>query len=186
MGWAMLGIVFTEFMEMVEDTFSAEVLDDVLDTPGLKSEGIYTSVGYYDHTDMVKMVVALSKRVDMPIDDLIETFGRHLFAILIGKYPDLKGEIDSALNFLETVDSTVHKQVKKLYPDAELPEFASERVSEKQLNLHYRSKRPFSILALGLIKGCGDYFNNQLEISHSSREEGEYHLTDFVVVQIDD
>lgn len=182
----MLGIVFTEFMEMVEDKFSADVLDEILETPGLKSEGIFTSVGYYDHTDMVKMVVALSKQVNVPVDDLIEVFGQHLFGILISKYPALKGEISSSLDFLETVDSTVHRQVKKLYPDAELPEFDCERIDNNTLHLHYRSKRPFSVLALGLIKGCGEFFDEKLAISHSSREENNQHLTDFVVVKVND
>ncbi len=182
----MLGIVFTEFMEMVEDKFSAEVLDDILETPGLKSEGIFTSVGYYDHTDIVKMVVALSKQVNIPVDDLIEAFGQHLFGILILKYPALKGDLSSSLDFLETVDSTVHRQVKKLYPDAELPEFNCERINHNTLNLHYRSKRPFSVLALGLIKGCGQFFEDKLEVSHTSSEVNEHYLTDFVVVKVHD
>ncbi|MAY42870.1 MULTISPECIES: heme NO-binding domain-containing protein [unclassified Neptuniibacter] len=180
----MLGIVFTEFMEMVEDQFSADVLDDVLDSSNLDSEGAYTSVGYYDHQEMIRMVVALSKKVNLPVDDLIETFGQHLFGVLISKYPTLRGDIDSALDFLETVDSTVHIQVKKLYPNAELPEFDCERISNDRLNLHYRSKRPFSVLALGLIKGCGEFFGDTLEVSHSSREEKGFYLTDFVVVDV--
>ncbi|WP_415886465.1 heme NO-binding domain-containing protein [Neptuniibacter sp. QD37_6] len=182
----MLGIVFTEFMEMVEEKFSADVLDEVLETPGLKSDGVYTSVGYYDHKDMVKMVVELSKQVDVPVDDLIEAFGQYLFGILISKYPTLKENISSALDFLETVDGTVHKQVKKLYPEAELPEFDCERIDQSTLNLHYRSKRPFSILALGLIKGCGDFFGDKLEVTHTSREENGLHHTNFVVVNAND
>lgn len=182
----MLGIVFTEFMEMVEDKFSADVLDDILDEPGLKSEGVFTAVGYYDHHDMIKMVVALSKRVDVPVDDLVEAFGTHLFDILISNYPDLKGEHTSALDFLETVDSTVHIQVLKLYPQAELPKFNCERVSDNHLKMHYSSKRPFSLLALGLLKGCGTYFNEKLEINHTSADENELYLTDFDIKRIDD
>ena len=65
----MLGIVFTEFVEMVEERFSDDVLDDVLETPDLSTSGAYTSVGYYEHTDMIKMVVTLSKTVNVHIDD---------------------------------------------------------------------------------------------------------------------
>ncbi|WP_286240794.1 heme NO-binding domain-containing protein [Neptuniibacter halophilus] len=182
----MLGIVFTEFMEMVEEQFSADVLDDVLESSNLSSDGIFTSVGYYDHQDMVRMVVALSKRVDVPVDDLIEAFGRHLFGILIGKYPALKGDYTNTLDFLESVDSTVHIQVLKLYPNAELPKFGCERLGPGHLKMHYSSKRPFSLLALGLIKGCGDYFGNALEVSFESSQSGEYHMTDFDIRQIDE
>ncbi len=175
----MLGIVFTEFMEMVEDRFSPDVLDDILDSPDVDSDGAYTSVGYYDHHDMVKMVVALSKRVDVPVDDLIEAFGEHMFGILIGKYPMLKAGNECTLDFLETVDSTVHREVLKLYPQAELPKFDSQRLGDDHLLMAYRSKRPFSLLALGLIKGCASYYGEKLEISHQSEDhDGEY-LTNF-------
>ena len=56
----MKGIIFTEFMELVEEKFGLDVLDDVLEMSG--DEGIYTSVGSYDHRDLVKLIVNLSKK----------------------------------------------------------------------------------------------------------------------------
>lgn len=175
----MLGIVFTEFMEMVEERFSPDVLDDVLDTPGLESAGAYTSVGYYDYRDMIKMVVALSKRTAVPVDDLVEAFGEHMFGVLIGKYPMLEEGSDTTLDFLETVDSTVHREVLKLYPQAELPKFDSTRIDAHHLKMSYQSKRPFSRLALGLIKGCGNYYGETLDISHNSTDHDDQYLTNF-------
>jgi hypothetical protein len=175
----MLGLVFTEFMEMVEARFSDEVLDDVLDSVELSTGGVYTAVGYYDHTDMVRMVVALSQRVDMPVDDLIEAFGVHLFGVLAGKYPVMLEGYSSPLDFLESVDAKVHKEVLKLYPEAELPRFTCERVAPARLLLHYSSKRPFSRLALGLIRGCAAHFGCELEISASASQSGDLYLSDF-------
>lgn len=175
----MLGIVFTEFMTMVEDRFSADILDDVLETPGLSTDGAYTTVGYYDHKDMVLMVVALSKAVDVPVDDLIEAFGRHLFSILAGKYPELIAGKLSSMDVLESIDSAVHREVIKLYPQAELPEFRCERHSLTHLTMHYRSKRPFSRLALGLIKGCGDYYSDSLDIKYHSDDSEDSYSTEF-------
>lgn len=182
----MLGIVFTEFMEMVEDKFSAEILDEVLDTPGLSSDGAYTAVGYYDHTDMIRMVVALSKIVDLPVDDLIEAFGQHMFSILSGKYPALIAGKVSSMDVLESIDTAVHREVIKLYPHAELPEFKCDRHGENHLTMHYRSKRPFSRLALGLMKGCAEHFSETLDIQYSSHESDGYHMTEFEVHRIDD
>jgi hypothetical protein len=182
----MLGIVYTEFMEMVEDKFSADVLDDILETPGLTTDGSYTSVGYYDHTDMIRMVVALSKAVDVPVDDLIEAFGRHMFSVLSGKYPSLIEGRESALEVLESIDSTVHREVIKLYPQAELPQFKCDRHSPTQLTMHYRSKRPFSRLALGLIKGCGDHFSEALEVTFHSHDSDDYYLTEFEICSNND
>ncbi|EOG7766780.1 heme NO-binding domain-containing protein, partial [Vibrio parahaemolyticus] len=55
----MKGIIFTEFMELVESKFGLEVLDQVLELSD--DEGVYTSVGSYDHRDLVKLIVNLSK-----------------------------------------------------------------------------------------------------------------------------
>lgn len=60
----MKGIIFTEFMELVESKFGLEVLDQVLELSD--DEGVYTSVGSYDHRDLVKLIVNLSKVSDIP------------------------------------------------------------------------------------------------------------------------
>ena len=40
----MKGIVFTEFLEMVEEKFDLETLDKIIINSKLPSEGVYTSV----------------------------------------------------------------------------------------------------------------------------------------------
>lgn len=175
----MLGIVFTEFMEMVETQFSEDLLDDVLDSCNLASGGSYTSVGYYDYKEMIQLVMALSKQVNVPVDELIEAFGTHMFGVLGGKYPVMLEGYATTLDFLESVDGTVHKEVLKLYPDAELPHFSTERKSQGHLVMHYKSRRPFSNLALGLIKGSAQHFDEVLEISFTSSQDESMYRTDF-------
>ena len=55
----MLGIVFSEFTEMVEEVFSAEMVEKILDDCDLESGGAYTSVGSYSHTEIISLVGAL-------------------------------------------------------------------------------------------------------------------------------
>ena len=58
----MKGMVFTEFLEMVESTFSADMVDDIIDDSAPPSGGAYTSVGTYDHQELVGMVTASPAR----------------------------------------------------------------------------------------------------------------------------
>ena len=58
----MKGIVFTEFLEMVEETFGLETVDTIIENSNLPSEGIYTSVGTYDFNEMVSLITALHKK----------------------------------------------------------------------------------------------------------------------------
>jgi hypothetical protein len=52
----MKGIVFTEFLELVENEFGLEVVQQIIDECELETDGIYTSVGTYSHKDMFNMV----------------------------------------------------------------------------------------------------------------------------------
>ncbi|MEO0814052.1 MAG: heme NO-binding domain-containing protein, partial [Myxococcota bacterium] len=45
----MKGIVFTEFLEMVEDRFGFEAVDRLVTASGSDNDGVYTAVGTYDH-----------------------------------------------------------------------------------------------------------------------------------------
>ena len=58
----MKGIVFTEFLEMVEQKFGLEVLDQIIIESNLASGGIYTSVGTYDFIEMQSLIVKLSEK----------------------------------------------------------------------------------------------------------------------------
>lgn len=77
----MKGMVFTEFLEMVEAKFSADMVDDIIDDANPASGGAYTSVGTYSHEELVDMVVALSNRTQIPVPVLVRTFGEHVFGV---------------------------------------------------------------------------------------------------------
>lgn len=160
----MLGAVFTEFLEMVEEEFSYDIADKVLENAGLGETGAFTAVGNYDHTQMVKLVVALSQETGIPIDDLIQAFGAHLFGQFVKKYPMFFTDVSCSLDFLEGIEDKIHREVLKLYPNAELPKFDCVRQSDTELQMTYTSTRPFGDLAHGLIAGCGAHFNENLRI----------------------
>ena len=56
----MKGIVFTEFIEMVESEFSMKMADDIITQSNLVSNGVYTSIGTYNHTEIFELVNELS------------------------------------------------------------------------------------------------------------------------------
>ncbi len=63
------------------------------------------------------------------------------------------------------VESYVHVEVRKLYPDAELPYFECEAPDEKHMVMTYRSTRPLADLAEGLIAGCAAHFGETIDIA---------------------
>ncbi len=168
----MKGVVFTEFIEMVESAFSPEVADRIIEETSLASGGAYTAVGTYDHDEIIQLVQALSQESGVSVPDLVRTFGQHLFGRLVTAYPQFLEGVESNLDFLERVEDVIHVEVRKLYPDAELPTFAFSRVNRDCLELDYRSPRPFADLAEGLILGCAEHFAEEIELQREPLTNG--------------
>ncbi len=166
----MKGMVFTEFLEMVEAKFSADMVDDILDETHPASGGAYTAVGTYNHQELVAMVVALSKRSGIPAPELIKIFGKHLFIVFSKNYGIFFENIPDAFTFLHGIEEVIHAEVIKLYPDAELPKFECKR-DGNVLYLTYHSHRHFADLAEGLILGSAAYFDEYFTIERDELDE---------------
>lgn len=161
----MKGIVFTEFLEMVEDQFGFETADKIVTDAELASEGVYTSVGTYHHKEMVELVTNLSHESGLPMSQLLEAFGTHLFSTFAAGYGRFFENVPNAFSFLSSIENYIHIEVKKLYPDAELPTFEINRADKNTLIMIYKSERGFGDFALGLIKGCIKHFDEEITIS---------------------
>lgn len=164
----MKGIVFTEFINLVDERFSPEICEDLIDMSDLPSGGIYTSVGTYPPTEMVSLVTNLSNLTGVPVPDLLKTFGRHMFTQFFTKFPEFFAGIHSAYEFLPRVDNYVHLEVKKLYPDAELPTFTCSTPEQDGLEMIYTSERNLPDLAQGLIEACIDHFGEPISLSRAT------------------
>ncbi len=172
----MKGIVFTEFLQLVENKFGLEVADRVIEASNLPTRGAYTSVGTYDHGELLTMVVNLQKQTGLPLGDLVKAFGHYLFQRFVATYPQFFADKISSVDFLQSVDSYIHVEVRKLYPDAELPRFTYEAPQTGVLHMTYQSTRPFAALAEGLIEACIQHFDDgiKLEIQDLSGGKGTH------------
>jgi len=150
----MKGIVFTEFLEMVEARFSADVVDDIIEAAAPAHGGAYTAVGTYDHGELVAMVVALSEKSGIPVPDLVHAFGQHMFGRFLVNFPAFFKGVSGAVPFLSGIEDIIHAEVLKLYPDAQLPRFECAPLADGGLRMVYLSPRHFEDLAHGLIDGA--------------------------------
>lgn len=166
----MRGIVFTEFLDLVEEKFSPDMADTIIEASDLPSKGAYTSLGTYDHSEMLQLVTHLSQKTNIPVPALLRTFGEHLFTRFSEGYPVFFEGISHAFEFLKNLDGYIHVEVRKLYPDAELPKFDYETPSENTLVMIYSSSRPFGDLAEGLLSGCIKHFAKPIEIKRENLE----------------
>jgi hypothetical protein len=158
----MKGVVFTEFIEFVEESFGFDAVDAMVEDSGLS--GVYTQAGNYPFEEMVALIVALSKAQGVEVNELLEKYGKHLFGRLAGLYPNIN-RFSSALDVISHVDNIIHPEVHKLYPEAELPSFKVIEKNSNKLVLEYTSGKSLQHLAKGLMLGAAKFYNEDLEVN---------------------
>jgi hypothetical protein len=101
----------------------------------------------------------------VPVPDLLQTFGRHLFGFFVSSFPMFFEGVGSTFEFMPLVERYVHVEVRKLYPDASLPTFACEGPADGVMVMRYRSASDLPDLAQGLIEACIDHYGEPLQSS---------------------
>ncbi len=177
----MKGMVFTEFLEMVENIWSQEMVDRLIERAGVT--GAYTSVGTYPHGEMLALVDALAEASGTPAPDLVRAYGKHLFGRFAQAYPRFFKDVTDSIQFLAGIEDVIHAEVRKLYPDAELPSFEVEQRTDG-LVMTYISVHPFADLAQGLIEGCVHHFGDRARVAREAPIEGSGAQARFFVTRI--
>jgi predicted hydrocarbon binding protein len=162
----MKGIIFTSFQDMVEEEIGLECWETIIKNPAVTSGGMYTSVNTYADEELLALIAGLSNYTNVPIDTLIEKFGEKLFPKLADSLPKNLVEYDDLWSFLAAVGDEIHVEVKKLNPDAPTPSIKVLSRAKNTMTLSYKSPRKMCVLALGLIRNAGEYYNTPVTVTH--------------------
>tara|TARA_R110002049_G_scaffold183679_8_gene351693 strand:- start:28982 stop:29521 length:540 start_codon:yes stop_codon:yes gene_type:complete len=160
----MKGIVFTEFLDLVEEKFGLEMVDKIISQSTLESEGVYTSIGTYSFSEMLQLLQHLSNNTDISIDNLLLVYAEHFFSVIERSYPGLLATYNDPIEMISSIEDHIHIEVRKIYPDAELPTFIVEEKTENSLVLNYKSSRAMHHFGLGLMNKTFEHFNSTASI----------------------
>jgi hypothetical protein len=160
----MKGIVFTEFLDLVEDKFGLEMVDKIISQSNLESGGAYTSVGTYSFSEMLQLVTNLSGNTGVSTDDLLLVYAEHFFSVIETSYPGLLATYKDPIEMLASIENHIHVEVQKIYPDAELPTFIIEEKTDKSIIMVYKSSRAMHHFGLGLMNKTFEHFNSSATI----------------------
>ena len=163
----MLGVVFTSLVEMLEEHISPEFADEVLVEAKLENDGAFTAVGYYPFSELEKIMAVLVSKTGRTANELLYDYGKYLFVVLSSGHAQMMANRRSVLEILDCLDDDIHVQVRKLYPDADLPSFRILERTADGISMEYYSVHDLYALAEGLIDGAATYFSEQVEHSVS-------------------
>jgi predicted hydrocarbon binding protein len=162
----MQGSIFTTFSEMVIEKMGMSVWNDLLDKVNPPSKGIYTNGMQYDDSEIMAFIAELSILTKMSPPTLIRNFGEYLFIGLFNNNQASLSHINNLKDFLKGIDHVIHKEVRRLYPDAYLPTFKVSETPDGDLIMLYQSKRKLCHLSEGLITGAAKHFDESISINH--------------------
>ncbi|MDB2556090.1 heme NO-binding domain-containing protein [Flavobacteriaceae bacterium] len=160
----MKGIVFTEFLDLVEEKFGLEMVDAIISQSKLESKGVYTSIGTYSFSELLQLLQNLQIKTGISIDNLLLIYGEHFFSVIETNYKDLLFSYNDPIEMLASIENHIHVEVRKIYTDAELPTFIIKEKTKKTLILIYKSSRSMHHFGLGLMNKTFEHFNSKATI----------------------
>jgi predicted hydrocarbon binding protein len=166
----MKGIVFVKFNEFIEELWGVEFWDELLNDAELPSEGIYTTVGTYDDQELFTLIDLVVNKQNISAKDTQFAFGKWVFKELYKLAPAGAHDFKDVFEFLHAAQGFIHVEVKKLNPDALLPEFEFLSETPKQLSFHYQSPRKLCFFCEGIVHGLALHTGQQVKVSQSECE----------------
>src|SRR5262245_41296248 len=152
----MKGVILNEFRDFADAAFPADGGEAVT-----RSES-WDANGRYDASVLAGLVRRVSEESGVDVPTVLRRFGKHTFGRFTALDPAVFLEGTSCLEFLTGLNTTIHGEVQKLYPDAEFPRFEVARTDGGGLELGYRSPSGLADFAEGLLLGCIEYFGEPI------------------------
>ena len=160
----MKGIVFTEFIEMMEKQIGFAQTSELLENLDLTADGAYTAVGDYPTSELIDILSELSRVTGKTHADLLKAYGVYFAASVSKSYAAFFEHSPTLFDFLASIEDHIHVEVKKLYPKAKPPNLHVKSRSENHISLLYVSDRAMGHFAHGLIQGSAAYYRTPVRI----------------------
>lgn len=181
----MKGLVFTEFLQLIEETHGIDCVDRVIDACALSHGGAYTSVGDYEIGELGQLAAAYAQECGESIQSMLKTYGIFLIARLESSHAAYFEEAEGSFAFLKGLDGKVREEVRNLYPEANLPRIAVLGEEGASLTLAYREDPAFAPIIQGMIEGLGAIYGEDLTVQRSDARDATGPYTEFAIARVD-
>lgn len=164
----MKGTVVSTWLKTLADKYGEEIVDKAKRTSSWDEDLIISPLMNIEDQKAFDLVNVIAAEVNKEPGELWQIIGRENINSFADWFPSyFTGR--HLKEFLETMD-TVHKQLTKMIQGANPPRIIPEVRDEHTLRLIYRSKRGMFDYFLGLLKGSGSFFAEDIEVKEINRE----------------
>jgi hypothetical protein len=155
---------------MAQSRYGKEVWEKALQEAGIKL-GAILATDDVDDTIALKVVGSLCKIQGLDLPTLGDHFGDFWISEYTQKvYPHYYRFFKNARELLTGVDKIVHENVAETIPNARPPRFECTWKDEKTLIMRYISHRGLIDFAVGIIKGVGKHYKENLKVQKIGKD----------------
>ena len=161
----MKGTIVKCLEELVVGQFGQETWQQSLENAGLPKFSIFLPMADVDDSQAVKVVEALCKNLNISLEEAADVFGDYWVNVYARKlYPHFYAKNKTARDFLLDMDN-VHVEMTRTITDAKPPRFHYEWKDDNTLIMHYKSHRGMVDFLVGLTKGVGKFYKEDLQVT---------------------
>jgi hypothetical protein len=163
----MHGFIFSELKKYVARNFGEEAWGNLLRQAGLGIR-VYENFRDYPDDEVVALVTTAAQMTKLPAADILEGFGEFIVADLVAAYRPLIDPSWRTLEFLENVESVIHRVVRTRNQKDRPPAISCSRIDADEVMITYSSKRKLCALARGIVQGTANLFGDEVAVREDS------------------
>lgn len=161
----MKGTIVKCLEELVVENFGEDTWRKSLEDAGLARTTIFLPMADVDDSKALEVVGALCKNLNISLEEAADAFGDYWVNVYARQlYPHFYTKSKTARDFLLDMDN-VHLETTQTIKDAKPPRFDYEWKDDKTLIMHYKSHRGLIDFLVGLVKGVGKYYKENLQVA---------------------
>ncbi len=169
----MKGVIAACLGDLVKEKFGQDKWQDALEGAGLDKNTMFMATDVIDDGAVMKVVASVCKVLNITLVQAADAFGDYWVNTYAPKiYKAYYRQSKTAKEMLLNMDG-VHVTITKSVPNAHPPRFDYEWKNDRTLVMTYKSKRGLIDFLVGLVKGVGTYYKENLRVRKISSSKVE-------------
>lgn len=167
----MKGVIVNCLKELVTEKFGKDKWETALEKAGIDKKTYFLATQDVDDGAVLKVVGSACAVLNISLPQAADVFGEHWVCSYATKiYKSYYQGVTSARDFLLKMDG-IHRVTTENIPNARPPRFEYSWENDKTLIMQYKSHRGMIDFLIGLIKGVGKYYKENLKVSKLSEDK---------------
>ncbi|MCP4539284.1 MAG: hypothetical protein GY832_19280 [Chloroflexi bacterium] len=167
----MKGIIVECLGKLVVTQFGQDTWGKTLQDVGLSPYAVFWPTSDIDDAVVMELVAAACKNLDLSLAQLADAFGEYwINSHTRYAYPQYYAKHSTARDFLLDLDN-IHVEMTRMLKDAQPPRFDFVWQDDDTLIVHYKSHRGLVDFVVGIAKGLGKYYKENLSVSKMGEDK---------------